>query len=368
VTRRRSRRPRTAGALATLLLAAVFGTGAAQAADPGGVAARASRFAASHAALGTYFDPVARRQVVVVPRRSPVTKARVARAVGARARVERRSITAETVAAIQRRIAGLASDRRHSYASYLDLATGKVVLRTDAPAALTADLSSAFPGLIDPRPGAPRDALSRQADLAPFWGGASILSGGGICSAGFAVERPSGARFMVTAGHCFELGAGVVTTGGGAGTGSVVRRGPIPPFDMELIGGGLYDPSIFVGDDAHWSRKRVTGAADPVVGFPDYCRSGQTTGERCGQTVLSVDAQVCTQTGCKWPVIVYDGGPAGAAAPGDSGAPLYVRSRDGTHVRIRGMHIAQAGTISYAEKWSRIASHLGVRIATRTAP
>ena len=130
----------------------------------------------------------------------------------------------------------------------------------------------------------------------------------GICSAGFAVQRPGGARLMVTAGHCFGIGTAVVTTGGGAGVGSVVARGPIPPFDMELIGGGFYGASIFVGGDA-------------VVGFSGCCRSGQTTGGRCNETVTSVNAQVCTQTGCKSPVIAYDGGVAGAAAPGDSGAP-----------------------------------------------
>lgn len=333
-------------------------------------AARAARFAATHSALGSYFDAVTGEQVVVVPRRSAVTGSRVARIVGTRSRVERRGISVATVKSIQRRVAGRAFDAAagdYTYASYLDLATGKVVLRTDAPPAVTAGLSKAFPGVIDRRPGGPQDDLSRRADLAPFWGGGSITSDGGICSAGFAVERPVGGRFMVTAGHCFGSGAGVVTTGGDAGVGSVVERGPIPPFDVELIGGGFFGASIFVGGDANWSRKRVTGAADPVVGFSGYCRSGQTTGERCNQTVLSVTAQVCTQTGCKSPVIVYDGGVAGAAAPGDSGAPLYVPSPDGTTVQIRGMHIAQGGTVSYAEKWSRISSHLGVTIATRRA-
>lgn len=285
------------------------------------------------------------------------------------ARAGGRPIARATIASIQHRVAGrafAAGAAQHTYASWPDPATGKVVLMTDAPRAVTAPLSRRFAGALDVRPGGPRDDLSPRAD--PFWGAASLVGDEGICSAGFTVRNAAGTRFMVTAGHCFQLGGAARTTDGGARVGSVVRRGPIPPYDMELIGGQSYDASIFVGGASEWSRKRVAGAADPVAGARGYCRSGQTTGERCGQTVISVDAQVCTQTGCKSPVIVYSGGVAGAGAPGDSGAPLYRPSRDGATVRIAGMHIAAARAISFAEKWSRISSHLGVKICVSPPP
>jgi hypothetical protein len=284
---------------------------------------------------------------------------------GAHARTGERHIARATIASIQHQVAGrafAAGAARYTYASWPDPATGKVVLMTDAPRAVTAPLSRRFAGALDVRPGGPRDELGPRADLAPFWGGGSIMGEDGICSAGFTVRNAAGTSFLVTAGHCFQLGGEVRTTDGGARVGSVVTRGPIPPFDMELIGGRSYGGSIFVGSGSEWSRKRVAGAADPVEGDGGYCRSGQTTGERCGQTILSVDAQVCTQTGCKSPVIVYTGGVAGAGAPGDSGAPLYRPSRNRAAVRIAGMHIAAAGTISFAEKWSRISSHLRVEI------
>jgi hypothetical protein len=70
---------------------------------------------------------------------------------------------------------------------------------------------------------------------------------------------------------------------------------------------------------------------------------------------------VCTQTGCKSPVISYTGP---VSQPGDSGAPFYVYSGDGTNVFIRGMNIAVGGSTSFAEKWSRISSNLGVSIVT----
>lgn len=53
-----------------------------------------------------------------------------------------------------------------------------------------------------------------------------------------------------------------------------------------------------------------------------------------------------------------------ASAPGDSGAPFYVYTGDGSAVHARGMHIAAGGSTSFAEKWSRISSHLGISIVT----
>ena len=64
---------------------------------------------------------------------------------------------------------------------------------------------------------------------------------------------------------------------------------------------------------------RGTGGSVPID-----CVSGQTSGEQCGETVQSVDAQVCTQTGCKSPVISYTGP---VSQPGDSGAPVTVNNQ-----------------------------------------
>ena len=67
----------------------------------------------------------------------------------------------------------------------------------------------------------------------------------------------------------------------------------------------------------------------------------------------------CTQTGCKWPVIQYAGGPS---QPGDSGGPMYLPSGS-TQVFARGSVIAGNGTTSFAEPWSRMSSAMGVSIA-----
>jgi hypothetical protein len=327
-------------------------------------ATRVSQFADARNALGSYYDEATKQFVVVVSPGSTLRATQVFQAVGASSRVETRSISKATVSAVQDRIAQRAfhpSAQQYGYASYLDLRTGKVVLNTDAPAAVTAALSQEFPGVIDQRAETVRDDFSRKADTPPFWGGSSIKAVGKVCTSGFVVKKPTGTRYLTTAGHCFPVGANVLTTNGNLSVGTVVQRGPIPPWDMELIGGKSYGSSIFVGGVDSSSGKHVVAAADPVVGFANYCRSGQTTGEKCGQKVTSVNAQVCTETGCKSPVIAYTG-PASAA--GDSGAPFYVYSTDGASVHIRGMHIAASSTTSYAEKWSRISSHLGVSIVT----
>jgi hypothetical protein len=336
---------------------------------PDAAAARASRFAASHAALGSYYDSARKEQVVVTSAGSKLTEASVDRAVGAKARVVRRNITKAAVSSIQDRVSKRAwspAAKNYNYASWLDLKTGRIVLKTNAPASVTAPLTADYPGLIDQQDEVIRDSFSRQADVPSFWGGSSIKSGGFVCTSGFVVQKPTGQRFLATAGHCFPVGSNVLTTGGNVSLGSVVQRGPFLPwpfqsFDMELIGGGSYGSSIFVGGTNSSTGKHVNGAGDPVVGFTQYCRSGQTSGEQCGQTVQSVNAQVCTQTGCKSPVISYTGP---VSQPGDSGAPFYVYSGDGTQVFIRGLNVASGGSTSFAEKWSRISSNLGVSIVT----
>lgn len=267
------------------------------------------------------------------------------------------------LATIQSRIAQWvqANGPRHSFGSFVDPQTGRIVLETDAPAGVVATLVGALGGLVDLRTGSISDAFSRKSDVPAFWGGAGITQSVGVawCSAGFTVQR-GGARFLVTAGHCFANGTTVVTENGGVTMGTVSDRGPLPPFDMELIGGGSYSASIYVGGVDSSAGNPVVAAADPWVGVTGYCHSGRTTGEQCGHTVNSVDAQVCTATGCKSPVIAYTGG--NLHQGGDSGSPFYIKS--GTNVHIRGIIIASGGGTGYAEKWSRISSHLGVSIVT----
>jgi hypothetical protein len=331
--------------------------------------AAAERIEQQGSALGSYWDPDRAELVVVVGPDSEIGEGEVEKLVGTPARLERRDIARKTVDAIRERLSAREFSPeapKFSYASYLDLQTGVVVLQTDAPASVTEPLIKEFPDAIEVREEKPvQDLFHRLDDIQPFWGGASIQSGGGTCTAGFTVRKPSGQRFMTTAGHCYAVGARV-TTPTGRSVGRVTERGTLNSWlffinrDMELIGGQSYSPRVYVGGVITTASKAVAGAGDPVAGVTGYCASGQTTGEQCNQTVQSTSAIVCTQTGCKWPVISYTGGPA---QPGDSGAPFYIPVGSG-QVFARGAVIAGNGTTSYAEKWSRISSTLGVSIVT----
>lgn len=250
---------------------------------------------------------------------------------------------------------------KHNFASYLDSATGRVVLRTNAPRQVVASLVGQDADAVDVQSATITDLYSRKDDVPSYWGGAGITANTGQawCSSGFTVKNSAGTLQQVTAGHCFTNGTTVKTELGGRFVGTVSNRG-LPSHDMERITGSSYSARIYTGGTNSTSSLPVVGAGDPSVGYSDYCHSGRTTGENCGHTAQNNFAQVCTSSGCKYPVIAFTGGnlPQG----GDSGSPFYVKNS--TSVWIRGMIIAGDGTTSYAEKYSRIASYLGVTIAT----
>ena len=332
------------------------------------VSAAAARIDAEGTALGSYWDPDRAELVVVVGPDSDIGKAEAEKLVGGPFRLERLEITRKTADAIREEIGarefGPAAEK-YSYSSHLDLQSGRVVLQTDAPAEVTERLVKEHPE-VELRDGKPvADLFQRRDDIAPFWGGASIQSGGATCSTGFAVRNSSGVRFTTTAAHCYGVGA-TVRTPTNRLVGTVTQRGTLGSWwffdnrDVELIGGQSYAARVYTGGVTSSSSKAVVGAGDPVAGVTGYCSSGQTSGEQCNQTVQSTGAIVCTGTGCKWPVIEYTGGPSQG---GDSGGSFYIPSGS-SQVFARGAVIAGNGTQSYAEPWSRISSSMGVSIAT----
>jgi len=277
------------------------------------------------------------------------------------------------LAAIQKRIAGYVAKNGtdYSFGSYFDARTGKIVVETDAPDAVVSSLTSTS-GMSTAQAGvatltqvkrtAIDDAWSRRDDVPSYYGGGGITQGGGLCSSGYAVQNGVGTRFMVTAGHCYADGATVLTESGANTYGTVSNR-RLPSVtggaqDMELIGGQLYSGRVFLGGVTSTTSGRVVGAGAAFEGFADYCTSGRTTGENCGHTAVDIDGQVCTASGCKSPVIVYNGGtlPQG----GDSGGAFYVKT--GTDLWIRGHHIAGGGGTSYATPFVETQAAYGISI------
>ncbi|WP_230211109.1 S1 family peptidase [Streptomyces kaniharaensis] len=285
------------------------------------------------------------------------------------------SASRAALAMIQERIAGYVASHgtAHTFGSYLDPATDRIVLDTDAPAnvvAMLTDLSGTESALVQAagkvqvRPRTTTDAFNRRDDSPPFWGGAGIQSGGALCSTGYAVANGSGTRFTVTAGHCFSTGSTVTTESGAYTVGSVSNR-HLPtvtgePVDMEAIGGQSYAGRIYTGGVYSSTSIPVVAAGTAYVGYSDYCHSGRTTGEQCGHTATSINGQVCTQTGCKSPVIVYTGGVIQQG--GDSGGTFYAKNASGAW--IRGHVIASNSTTGYVEPWTVVAPTLGVSIVT----
>ena len=262
----------------------------------------------------------------------------------------------------------------YNFASYFDSTTGRIVLSTNAPSDVVSSLTS-MPtassaqkqavSQLQLRTGGPSDVFSRRDDIPNFYGGGGITSGGAICSSGYTVQNSAGTRFMVTAGHCFANGASVTTESGANNYGTVSNR-RLPTvtgeaMDMELIGNAGYWGRIFTGGVDSSTSAPVVAAGTAYVGFNNYCHSGRTTGENCGHTANSITAQVCTQTGCKSPVIAFTGGVM--IQGGDSGSPFYVTDSAGG-VWIRGHILATDGTTGYAEPYTVTSPTLGVSIVT----
>ena len=108
-------------------------------------------------------------------------------------------------AAVQARVVNFVrtNGTQHSFATYADPLTGKVVLETDAPSTVVSSLVGLEAGVVEVRTTKVSDIFNRRDDIAPFWGGAGIrVAGGGTCSSGYTVRNSAGTRFMITAGHC----------------------------------------------------------------------------------------------------------------------------------------------------------------------
>jgi len=113
-----------------------------------------------------------------------------------------------------------------------------------------------------------------------FYGGQAILRGGARCSAGFNTRSGSGRYYVLTAGHCTNLG-GTWTTSSGQTIGPVAASS-FPGNDFGAIRisnpttldprGGVLNGGAF---------QDITGASRVRVG-DTACKTGSTTGTTCG--------------------------------------------------------------------------------------
>ncbi|MFC5944600.1 S1 family peptidase [Micromonospora harpali] len=148
-------------------------------------------------------------------------------------------------------------------------------------------------------------------------GQAVYAAGGGRCSLGANV-RSGSTSYFVTAGHCtttattwYADSAGTSVLGSRAGS-------SFPGNDYGIV---RYTSTTVAHPSAvhtYPGTLTVTGTAAPVVGMA-VCRSGATTGVRCG-SITGLNATVNYAQGSVTGLIRTNI----CAEPGDSGGPLYV--------------------------------------------
>ncbi|KAB1914487.1 S1 family peptidase [Micromonospora sp. AMSO31t] len=186
-------------------------------------------------------------------------------------------------------------------------------------------------------------------------GGQAIYGGGGRCSLGANV-RSGSTYYLVTAGHCTNL-AGTWYADSARTTVLGSRTGTSFP-------GNDYGVVRYTGTVAHPSavytypgQVTINAAGNAYVGQA-VCRSGATTGVRCGSV-----------TGLNQTVNYAEGAVSGlirtniCAEPGDSGGPLYVAST-GTVIGILsgGSGNCTSGGTSYYQPITEVLAAYGLTV------
>ncbi len=150
-------------------------------------------------------------------------------------------------------------------------------------------------------------------------GGQAVYSAGARCSLG-ANARQGGVPVFITAGHCTNAGA--TWSANAAGTTVLGSRAgsSFPGNDYGLVrytNASVPHPSAV---HTYPGTLNIVGPASPVIG-QTVCRSGSTTGVRCG-VITGLNQTVNYAQGTVYGLIRTNI----CAEAGDSGGPLYVPS------------------------------------------
>jgi streptogrisin D len=294
-------------AVAGLLVAPAAGAAAAAgpAQDPAATADRLTRDLGAQGA-GAYLDSSGRLTVNVLSARA----AAQVRAAGATPKLVTRSL-----ARLQRVQAALdAAASAPVGASWgVDLASNTVLV------SVPAGRGAAFVTKARSFGAAVRIERAPAARTQAFYGGQAIYHGRSRCSAGFNTRSGSGRNYVLTAGHCANLG-GTWTTSGGQTIGPVAASsfpgndyGAIRisnPAALDPRGGVLHNGSF----------RDITGAGRVTVGS-SACKTGSTTGTTCG-TVLAYNVTVNYAEGTVFGLTRT----TICTQPGDSGGAMYAGS------------------------------------------
>jgi streptogrisin D len=195
--------------------------------------------------------------------------------------------------------------------------------------------------------------ISTQA----FYGGQAILTGGSRCSAGFITRVPSsGNQYVVTAGHCTNIGTNWRTSSGQTIGRTAASRFPGDDFGAIRIAnpaalqprGGVLNKGVF---------QDITGASRVPVNST-VCKTGSTTGTTCGR-VLRYNATVNYPQGTVRGLTTTNV----CTQPGDSGGPLFAGSQaQGVTSGGTVGSCSQAGFRSFFQPADEILTVFGLRL------
>ncbi|MFC8191925.1 S1 family peptidase [Cellulomonas sp. NPDC057328] len=229
---------------------------------------------------------------------------------------------------------------------YVDVRTNKVVVEavgqdTAAAAALVASA------------GVPADAVQLATTaVAPstfidvVGGNAYYINNSSRCSVGFAVQGG-----FVTAGHCGRTGASTTSPSG------TFRGSSFPGNDYAWVQTASGNTPVGAVNNYSGGRVAVKGSQQAAVGAY-VCRSGSTTGWRCG-TVQAYNTSVRYAQGTVSGLIRTNV----CAEPGDSGGSLLAGNQ-AQGVTSGGSGNCRTGGTTYFQPVNEILSAYGLRLLT----
>jgi streptogrisin C len=168
-------------------------------------------------------------------------------------------------------------------------------------------------------------------------GGQAIRTSGARCSLGFNARNSAGTRFVITAGHCTNIGTNWTAVDGS--TLGVRQFSSFPGDDFGSIRVTNGTSTALVDRFSSGSDVTVAGSAQaPVNG--SICRSGSTTGWHCG-IVQAYNQTVNYPQGTVFGLVRT----TVCAEPGDSGGS-FVSPNGSTRVQAQGVTSGGSGNCS----------------------
>ncbi|MFD9962687.1 S1 family peptidase [Amycolatopsis sp. NPDC058986] len=180
----------------------------------------------------------------------------------------------------------------------------------------------------------------------PLWaviGGQALYFAKGRCSVGFTAHDAHDDLFVITAGHCTNLGGTVKGTGGTIGK---VAKSSFPGNDYGTVKVTEDDVSTPPRVDRYGAGSDVRIDGSAVVGVGGrVCRSGSTTGWHCGHVEATGQTANYGHGNIVYGLTRTDV----CAEPGDSGGSFVSRPSSGSgtkHVTAQGMLSGGSGNCS----------------------